>query len=87
MRVVIENIIEAAIKCGSRFIIINPFSGYKFMEKDPAMAARIWHDMLTNQRAIENIKKVVFTSEESNKFNLFKSEFMNISDSPMIEFF
>lgn len=69
---VIADICDAAIKCGCKDLIIDPF-GYKFLEKDKTETSSLWKQITTSQRFIENIDSVTFTTEDNSDYVVFSS--------------
>ena len=69
---VIADICDAAIKCGCKDLIIDPF-GYKFLEKDKTETSSLWKQITTSQRFIENIDSVTFTTDDNSDYVVFSS--------------
>ena len=57
---IVNDIVESAIKCGSKNLIIDPFA-HKILQKDADVTSRIWKSVVTSQRYKDNIHKTAFT--------------------------
>lgn len=69
---VIADICDAAIKCGCKDLIIDPF-GYKFLDNDKTNASTLWKEITSSQRFIENIDTITFTTEGNSNYVVFSS--------------
>lgn len=69
---VIADICDAAIRCGCKDLIINPY-GCKIAMKDPSITAQLWNEILTSERFIVNLYSVNFAIENENLFIVFNS--------------
>lgn len=70
---VIADICEAAIKCGAKDLIIDPY-GYKLFKKDPHITAELWSQISTGQRFIEQFKSVIFSIDNEELFIIFSAK-------------
>ena len=69
---IIADICEAAIKCGARDLILDPYA-YKMFRKEPHITAELWYQITTGQRFIEQFESVVFTVENEELFVIFNA--------------
>ena len=69
---VIADIAEAAIKCGCKDLIFDPYA-YKLFTKDPRETANLWYLMTSSQRFIENIHSINFALEREDAFITFNA--------------
>ena len=56
---IINDSIEASIRCGCKSIIVDPYS-MPALQKDVHYIARYWYGKIETQRVIENIKNITF---------------------------
>lgn len=73
---IIADMVDAAIKCGCKNLIIDPFS-HKKLDKDVPSTSKLWNQIVTSQRYIENINSTVFAIEDEDKFVIFNSNKLN----------
>lgn len=69
---VIADICDAAIKCGAKNLIIDPYD-YKMFRKEPHTTAELWYQISTGQRFIEQFNSVIFTIENEELFIVFNA--------------
>lgn len=69
---VIADICEAAIKCGAKDLIIDPYA-YKMFRKEPHITAELWYQISTSQRFIEQFNSVIFSIENEELFVVFNA--------------
>ena len=69
---VIADICDAAIKCGCKDLIVNPF-GHKYLAKSKSDTAKLWKQISTSQRFIENFDSVTFAVGDEDDFVIFDS--------------
>lgn len=69
---VIADICEAAIKCGARDLIFDPY-GFKMFKKEPHITAELWYQITTGQRFIEQFDSMIFTIENEELFVIFNA--------------
>jgi len=69
---VIADTCEAAIKCGAKDLIIDPYD-YKLFKKEPHTTAELWYQISTGQRFIEQFNSVIFTIENEELFVIFNA--------------
>ena len=72
IRYILNNTMDAAIRCGCKNLIIDPFS-YKLFSKNLPYTASLWYDMIGQQNVIEAIDKIDFTIFDSSLYRLFYS--------------
>lgn len=72
IKYVLDNTINAAIRCGCKNLIIDPFS-YKLFSKNLPYTASLWYDFIGQQNVIEAIDKIDFTILDTNLYRLFYS--------------
>lgn len=76
---VIADITEAAIKCGCKNIIIDPF-GHKTLSKDISEVSKLWMQITSSQRFIENITSTIFAIEQEERFVVFNASKLGFND-------
>ena len=69
---VIADIAEAAIKCGCKDLIFDPYA-YKLFTKEPRTTANLWYLMTSSQRFIEQIHSINFALEREDAFITFNA--------------
>jgi hypothetical protein len=68
---VINDCIEAAVKCGCKRLIIDPFKPKNVFKFDSRALAKMWKSVLGTHRAIENIDDVSFVFDDENNKIIF----------------
>lgn len=66
----IDDSYEAAIKCGAKHLVIDPFCA-KVLLKNEHDTSRIWKQVITTERAIEHINSVDFATELEDLYIIF----------------
>jgi uncharacterized protein (TIGR02452 family) len=69
---VIADITEAAIKCGCKNIVVNPF-GNKILTKDLSATATMWNRVTTGERFLEQIDSCIFAMEDESNYIIFNA--------------
>lgn len=69
---IIADIVDAAIKCGCKDIIVDPFD-CKILAKDISNTSKLWNQIVTSQRYIEQIRSTIFAIEDEDRFVVFNS--------------
>ena len=67
---IINDSIEACIKCGTKNIVINPYS-MSALFNDVHYTARYWHGKTETQRVIENIRNITFSINDDDLYVIF----------------
>ena len=67
---IINDSIEACIKCGSKHIVIDPYY-MSALTKDVHYTARYWHGKTETQRVIENIRNITFSIDNDDLYVIF----------------
>lgn len=69
---VIADIVEAGIKCGCKDLIVNPFC-HKFLCKDEHATSKLWAQVISGQRVIEQYNTITFAIENDDQFIIFNA--------------
>ena len=72
---VISEICDAAIKCGAKDLIYDPYA-YKLFRSDSHTTAELWNEITTSQRFIEQLDSVIFAIESEELFIVFNAKRM-----------
>lgn len=75
----IGNMMDAAIKCGARNLIINPHQN-KLLRKDLYMTSDLWMRALLTTPVKENIESIHFVPRAHDDFIIFKNFFKNFAN-------
>lgn len=67
---IINDTIEACIRCGCKSIVIDPYS-MNALQKDVHYTARYWYGKTETQRVIENIKNITFSIDTDELYVIF----------------
>ena len=67
---IINDSIEACIRCGCKSIIVDPFS-MNSLQKDVHYTSRYWHGKTEMQRVIENIRNITFSIDNDDLYVIF----------------
>ena len=69
---VIADIMDSAIKLGCKDIIINPYC-HKYLISMPYDAGKLWNNIVSTQRCIEQFKSIIFAIEDEELFVSFNA--------------
>lgn len=69
---VVADVSDAAIKCGAKHLIIDPFD-YKLFYKNPTEASKAWNQIVTTEKYIENNKSTIFAINSDELFVIFNA--------------
>lgn len=67
---IINDSIEACIKCGCKSIVVNPYC-MNALQKDVHYTAKYWHGKTETQRVIENIRNITFSIDNDDLYVIF----------------
>ena len=69
---VIADIMDSAIKLGCKDIIIDPYC-HKYLISMPYDAGKLWNNIVSTQRCIEQFKSIIFAIEDEELFVSFNA--------------
>ena len=69
---VIADIMDSAIKLGCKVIIIDPYC-HKYLISMPYDAGKLWNNIVSTQRCIEQFKSIIFAIEDEELFVSFNA--------------
>lgn len=68
-RRVVADMMEAAIRCGAKNLIVDPH-GYNALAKDLQDTSLLWKEAIGTQRVIEQIRSITFAIDDEEKYYL-----------------
>lgn len=74
---VIADTIDAAMKCGCKNLIMNPFSN-KITHTDFSLSAGMWHRVTSGERFLEQVDSCIFSIEDEERYIIFNAAKNNI---------
>lgn len=72
---IMADMLDAAIKCGCKNLIINPFT-YK-LGLDPVSSADLWNKIITSRKVNDHIDTVTFSVIKDNEFIIMGNHMFN----------
>ena len=82
---IVVDMVESAIRCGCKNIVVDPYA-HKTLLKDIDLTAKLWHQITTTEKFIENFRNVVFSMESEKNFIAFNTKTTTVDGVTITEF-